>query len=528
MAIALNRFISRSADRCCPFFQLLHKWKGFQWTEKCVLAFKELKKYLSCPSVLSRPEKEEVLYAYLAVTDFAISLVLVKNESGVQKAVYYVSKSLHEAETHYLPLEKAVLAIIHATRKLPHYLQAHTMVVLTQLPLQALLRKSDYTGRISKWGTMLGAYDVKYMLRTAIKGKVLADFMAEFIESEVYTDGATNQKGAGVRVVLIILEKLVMEKSLRFGFLAINNEAEYKALLARMRYPNKVRQAWVQFKSFTLKQIPRGQNSHANSLAMLATSLGSNLPRVVIVEDMASSSLVKKPLVGVHSIQVRLSWMDPLVTFLKQGLLLEDKGKTEKIRRKDPRYWLSKEQKLYICSHSELYLLCVHPEVVEPLLEELHKGICGSHIGGRFLAHGALTQGYWWPNMQRTFQDCVRKCDQCQRWLLVGTNYFTKWVEVEPLSNIRDVDAKSFIWRNIITKIGVPHTLISDNGLQFDNKTLRIYYEKLGIRNTHSTPAYQQWNGQVEATNKAIVSGLKKRLDDANLFNDCGVITLHP
>ena len=79
----------------------------------------------------------------------------------------------------------------------------------------------------------------------------------------------------------------------------------------------------------------------------MAMSLGSNLPRVVIVEDMANSSLVKKPLVGVHGIQVEPSWMDLLVTFLKQGLQFEDGGEAEKIRRKAPRYWLSEEQKLY-------------------------------------------------------------------------------------------------------------------------------------------------------------------------------------
>ena len=120
MAAALNRFISRSADRCRPFFQLLHKWKDFQWTEECVTAFEDLKQYLSNPLILYRPNKEEVLYAYLAVTDYAVSIVLVRNEDGVQRLVYYINKSLQEAETCYLLLEKAVLAIMHATRKLPH------------------------------------------------------------------------------------------------------------------------------------------------------------------------------------------------------------------------------------------------------------------------------------------------------------------------------------------------------------------------------------------------------------------------
>ena len=118
---ALNRFLSRFADRYRPFFQLLHKWKDFQWIEECVTAFKDLKQYLSNPSILSRPNKEKMLYAYLAVTKHAISFVLVRYEDGIQRPIYYVSKSLQEVETHYLLLEKAVLAIVHATRKLPYY-----------------------------------------------------------------------------------------------------------------------------------------------------------------------------------------------------------------------------------------------------------------------------------------------------------------------------------------------------------------------------------------------------------------------
>ena len=77
-----------------------------------------------------------------------------------------------------------------------------------------------------------------------------------------------------------------------------------------------------------------------------------------------------------------------------------------------------------------------------------------------------------------------------QMWLLIRIDYFTKWVKAEPLANTRDVDAKRFIWRNIVMRFGVPHTLISDNGLQFDNKAFRRYYRELGIRNRYSTLAY--------------------------------------
>ena len=93
-----------------------------------------------------------------------------------------MSKSLHEAEVRYLPLEKAILAIMLGTQKLPHYFQAHIVVVLTQLLLKAILRSADYTGRVAKWGTILGAFDIKYIPRTSIKGQVFANLVAEFTE----------------------------------------------------------------------------------------------------------------------------------------------------------------------------------------------------------------------------------------------------------------------------------------------------------------------------------------------------------
>ena len=149
------------------------------------------------------------------------------------------------------------------------------------------------------------------------------------------------------------------------------------------------------------------------------------------------------------------------------------------------RFWLSKDSKLYKWSFSGPYLLCVHLDIVEDLLYEIHEGICGSHTGGRSLVHRALTQGYWWPYMQKDAANYVKKCDKCQRfshsvhqpvgelqplvslwpfaqwgmdlvgplpkatgnrrWLIVATDYFTKWVEAEPLANIRDKDSIKFV-----------------------------------------------------------------------------------
>ena len=182
MTAALNQFISQSADRCKSFFLLMNKWKGFEWTEECALAFQQLKEYLSQPPIMSSPVTDEVLFSYIAVAPHAVSLVLIRVDNGVQQLVYYVRKSLHEVEIRYLPLEKAILTVVHGTRKLPHYFQAHTVVVLTQLPLKAIFRSVDYIGRIAKWGTVLGAFDIKYMPCTSAKGQVLADLVAEFTE----------------------------------------------------------------------------------------------------------------------------------------------------------------------------------------------------------------------------------------------------------------------------------------------------------------------------------------------------------
>ena len=166
-----------------------------------------------------------------------------------------------------------------------------------------------------------------------------------------------------------------------------------------------------------------------------------------------------------------------------------------------------------------------------------------------------MTQGFWWPQLQKDAAEYVRRCDQCQkyaplihqpagclnpisspwpftqwgldilrpfpratgnhRFVLVAVDYFTKWAEVEALVNVRDVDVKKFVWKNIVIRFGVPDLLVSDNGLQFDNKAFRTFCSDLGIKSKYSTPTHPQSNGQAEAVNKTILNELKRRLDRA-------------
>ena len=108
--------------------------------------------------------------------------------------------------------------------------------------------------------------------------------------------------------------------------------------------------------------------------------------------------------------------MDSISLFLERDILPEEKSKAKKVKRKTPWFWLSEDRKLHKRSFSGPYLLCVHPDASESLLEELHEGVCRSHIGGRSISHRAITQGYWWLGMQKEAQEYVKKCDQCQRF----------------------------------------------------------------------------------------------------------------
>uniref|UniRef100_A0A2N9I0I0 Uncharacterized protein n=1 Tax=Fagus sylvatica TaxID=28930 RepID=A0A2N9I0I0_FAGSY len=612
MTAALSRFISRSADRCQPFFQLLKKSTTFKWDDKCVSAFEDLKRYLSSSLLLSNPTPGEPLFLYLAVSDRAVSAVLIRIKDTVQCPVYYASKTMTEAETRYPPLEKVGLALITAADKLPQYFQAHTVYLVTQYPVQAMFNKADFTGRIWKWGAKISALGVKYLPRTAIKGQVLADFVAEFAPTseqnnlgestpredspehtgwwKVYVDGASNAKGSGTGVVIITPDETMIEQSIRLDFKTSNNEAEYEAVLAGLKsaktlearrlivycdsllvasqingeymardermsaYLLKVQTAMTDFETVRVEQIGRNLNNHADALAKLASVLSADFKRFIPIETLTTPN-IDQPANYINTITVGPCWMDPYVTYLKEGVLPEQKKEAEIIRRKAARFWLSKDLKLYRRSFSGPYLLCVHPDIIEDLLYEIHEGICGSHTGGRSLAHRALTQGYWWPYMQKDAVDYVRKCDKCQRfshsvhqpagelqplvspwpfaqwgmdlvgplpkatgnrrWLIVATDYFTKWVEAEPLANIRDRDSIKFVWKNIITRFGIPKTIISDNGTQFTSKPFTKYCSELGIKNVYSSPAYPQSNGQAEASNKTVLDGIKKRLEDA-------------
>ena len=316
----LGRFISRFTDRLKPFFATLKGADRARWKKECDQALVAIKNYLAEPSVLPSLEVGDTLFMYLTVSDIAVSVVLFKEgEDGRQRPVFFVSKSLADAETRYSHLEEAALALRTAAKKLCPYFQAHPIVVLTNLPIQSTIHKLDLSGRMTRWAIELSEYGIQYKPRLAKKGQVLADFLAEIPQPEtcpnnlnwwtLSVDGASRQTGACIGLQLNSPGGDKIKQAVRLGFITSNNESKYEAILAgvelataistdkliiwsdsqlvvgqvnaeyesrdpRMaKYVTLVKQRLASFSAWKLEHVPRDCNERADALAALATSL---------------------------------------------------------------------------------------------------------------------------------------------------------------------------------------------------------------------------------------------------------------
>jgi hypothetical protein len=190
---ALNRFISKLGEWGLPFFKLLKHQEKFVWTPEADQALAQLKDFLSKPPILTAHHKKEQLLLYLAATTHVVSsaIVVERQEYGhaypVQRPVYFVSEVLSESKAQYQPIQKLLYAVLITSRKLRYYFQEYSVSVITDYPLDDILRNQDATRRISKWAVELGALNIDFKPRTAIKSQALVDFMAEWRENQLPT-----------------------------------------------------------------------------------------------------------------------------------------------------------------------------------------------------------------------------------------------------------------------------------------------------------------------------------------------------
>ncbi|GKV30768.1 hypothetical protein SLEP1_g39548 [Rubroshorea leprosula] len=192
-----------------------------------------------------------------------------------------------------------------------------------------------------------------------------------------------------------------------------------------------------------------------------------------------------------------------------------------RLGKKASQYTLVNEV-LYKRSFSLPLLRCLNPYEAEYAFREVHEGVCGSHISARTLAHKVLKQGYYWPNMYKDATQFVQRCKKCQffahliyqpteelttliapwpfaQWgldllgpymkgvgsvthLIVGVDYFMKWVEARPLSSLTSKKVEDFVFSSIICRYGISNQIVADNGTQFNYSSFRDFYSSYGIK----------------------------------------------
>ncbi|GJT60221.1 reverse transcriptase domain-containing protein [Tanacetum coccineum] len=465
---SLNRFLSKSAEKSLPFFKTLKKCtkkSDFQWTTEAEAAFKQMKQLTAELLTLTAPTEKEELIVYLATIKEAVSAVLMTEREAKQMPIYFVSRVLQGPEVNYTPMETLVLALVHTSKRLKRYFQAHTIIVITDQPIKQVLSRPKVARRLQKWNIGLGEYDIQYRPRTSVKGQILADFIVERPEDDpqdtpmeaeeelpdpwtLFMDGSSCVDGSGAGLILINPEGGEFTYALRFRFDATNNEAEYKALIAGLRiaeqmgiknlqanvdsrlvanqvngsyiakelgmiqYLEKVRALASNFKKFSIKQVPRSENKRADALSKIASTSFAHLTKQVLVEEFVEKSINKVEVLAVVE-EEGDTWITSIYNYLTKEELPANKKKARAIRRKSERYAVINEVQ-YKKSYLGPWLRCVGPLQANYVLREIHEGSCSMHVGTRSMVAKAIRIGYYWPTMHANARKMTRECQDCQ------------------------------------------------------------------------------------------------------------------
>ncbi|GJQ94238.1 reverse transcriptase domain-containing protein [Tanacetum coccineum] len=416
------------------------------------------------PTLTAPMEKEEHI-VYLAASKEAVSAVLMTEREAKKMSIYFVSRVLQGPEVNYTPMEKLVLALVHASKRLKRYFQAPTIIVITDQPIKQVLSRPEVAGRLQKWSIELGEYDIQYRPRTSVKGQILADFIVERLEDDpqdapmeaeeeisdlwiLFTDGSSYVNGSGAGLILINLEGAEFTYALIFKFDATNNEAEYEALIAGLRiadqmgiknlqanvdsrlvatqvngsyiakesgmvqYLKKVRALTSSLKKFSIKQVPKSENKKVDALSKIASTSFAHLTKQVLVEKLKEKSINEAEVLAIIE-EDGDTWLTLIFNYLTEGTLLAEKEKARAIRRKSARYTVINGI-LYKKSYLGLWLRCVGPLQANYVLREIHKGSYSMHAGTRSVVTKAIRTRNYWPTMHSDTRKMIRACQDFQ------------------------------------------------------------------------------------------------------------------
>ncbi|XP_027342956.1 uncharacterized protein LOC113855511 [Abrus precatorius] len=474
------------------------------------------------------------MIVYLAVSDHAVSSVLLQ-ETPELNPVYFVSRTLQGPESRYQLMEKVVLALVHTARRLRHYFQSHRMVVRTDCSMAKILRKPELAGWLVAWTIELSQFDIHFENRRPLKAQVLADFINEFTTQHntisdmwnLHVDGSSNQLGSGAGVILEGPNAFATEQSIRFGFKASNNQAEYEALLAGLRlakemgvkritawsdskivteqvndtnqirdsimlkYYQEVKKIKTEFEEVCIRYTPRNMNARADGLTKLASQRKLGQLQSVVHQQIPQPSVTKQESMDIENSSH--NWMTPLIRHLTDGSLPQDTAAAKKIKAHAAKYLLLGKE-LYRRGISTLMLKCLDDDQASYVIREIHEGICGTYSGERTMAAKVLRAGYYWPTIT---QDChlfVKKCIPCQQ----HDPHLRQ--HADTLCHINSPWPFAIWGMDLLGPF--PLAKGQYNGLQFVNRRFNEFLEGLHIKHRVTSVEHPQTNGQAEAANK--------------------------
>nr|GEX52410.1 reverse transcriptase domain-containing protein [Tanacetum cinerariifolium] len=503
---SLNRFLSKSAEKSLPLFQTLKNCiikSDFHWSAEVEQAFKQLKQHLSELPLLVAPKPKEELIIYLSATYEAISAVLMTERGTVQTPIYFISRALQGPELNYSPMEKLVLSLVFAAKRLRRYFQADPITVITDQPIKQVTSRPDVAGRLQKWSIMLREHNITCMPRTSVKGQILADFLIEMpgenlqaapaAETQqepwtLFTDGSSSEYEA-----LIAGPRIAARMGVKDVHVSVDSKLVANYVLGTyvakednmVKYLKIVKSLVSGFTTFSISQVPRSKNKKADALSKIALTSFAHLSKQVLVEVLKDKSIKEKEVATVIE-EDGPTWMTPIVDYLQEGTLPGDKKEARKLRLKARQYELM-EGILYRRSFLTPWLRCVGPLQAEYVMREIHEGSCSMHAGPRLVVAKAIRLGYYWPTMHRDAHDMIRKCNDCQihrpitrspqqpltpitapwpfykwgiditgpfpkgpgkvKFLIVAMDYFTKWIEGKAVATITGGQSNGLVER---------------------------------------------------------------------------------
>ncbi|GJW60022.1 reverse transcriptase domain-containing protein, partial [Tanacetum coccineum] len=374
----------------------------------------QLKQHLSELPLLVAPKPKEELIVYLSASHGAISAVLMNKRGTVQTPFYFVSRALQRPELNYTLMEKLVLALVFSAKRLRRYFHAHDITVITDQPIKQIISRPDVAGRLQKWSVMLGEHNITYRPRTSVKpDEAPPDTLVAEIPQEPWTlfpDGSSCVDGSGAGLILTSPGGTEFTYALRFQFTA----------------PRDIR----------CQRRKYGQ---------------------VLVEVLKEKSIQEEEIEPIVK-EEGPTWMTPIIEYLKDGTLPEDRKEASKLCIKARQYELL-EGVLYRSSFLKPWLRCVGPLQANYVIREIHEGSC------------------------------------------IAMDYFTKWIEAKAVATITGYQVKKFMWDNIVCRFGLPREIVSDNGKQFSDNPFKDWCEKLNITQRFASVKHLQSNGLVERAN---------------------------